>query len=178
MPRVNFANIIESKAGGAQIEPGNYACAIVSAEDVPARQYVMLNMRVTQDGPAKGHEFKSYLSYGEKALPMTKARLMRVSESNPGFDACAAFEADQWGWFCNKAVGVTFDEEEWRGNDGTVRNGAHANGFLAIRDLPTAKAPRHKRLDGTWCSIEDANAEKAKAQAQAAPAYAAESIPF
>lgn len=60
-----------------------------------------------------------YLSWkNEGAL---KGNINSLDESNPGFDALAALQGDNWELFIGKLVGIVLAEEEYVGNNGKVK---------------------------------------------------------
>ena len=178
MRAFNFDNIAPSNTeGGNSIPAGVYACKVVGAEDVPAREYVLLSREVAE-GDQAGRAFKYYASYKESAAGMLAQRLNALASSNPGFDAKAAWNAAQLGLFRGRRVGVRFDEEEWRGDDGQVRVNAKPGDFvdLALLAGGRAKPPRRRTIDGRWVDLEEARA--ADAARDAAPAAAAYADPY
>lgn len=171
MARPIPAGTVASVEGGSRRLPaGNYACTIVAASDNTAKEYVLLTLRVAA-GERTGYEVSYYLSYKDnpKVFGMTLGRLNTISESNPGFDAEAAWNANTWPLFLGKSVGVQVNEEEWQGDDGKVRTGTKAGALLATADVLSGKArePRHRKLDGTWVDIAQARADEAAAAVQA-----------
>ena len=93
-----------------------------------------------------GHQF--YLSW--KNLGALKNSIQCLDESNPGFDAMAAFEADKWGMFVGKKFGIVLGEEEYLGNDGTVKTRFGFGRIKSVQDIRDGKfkVPPLKRLDG------------------------------
>ena len=91
-----------------------------------------------------GHQF--YLSW--KNLGALKSTIQCLDESNPGFDAMAAFEADAWGLFIGKKIGLVFGEEEYLGNDGTVKTRLGFGRAKSIQDIRDGrfKVPEKKTL--------------------------------
>ena len=79
-----------------------------------------------------------YLSWkNEGAL---KGNINSLDESNPGFDALAALEADKWELFIGKLVGIVLAEEEYIGNNGEVKT------RFKLPSLRSAQAIREGRF--------------------------------
>ena len=155
-------NFDEIKESGTAIAAGNYACRVVGADDNPGKEYVKMAMEVAS-GPESGYKFDYYVSYKVEAAGMLKARLHALSDSNAGFDAEAAWNAGMLPLFLGKSVGVCFNEEEWRGNDGVIRCSAKAGAMLDAAKVMdgSAKAPRRKGVDGKWRDVGDMSPEMA-----------------
>ena len=71
-----------------------------------SRDWYMKGGRIDPD---KDYLHRDYLSW--KNLGFLKRKLRAFSESNPGFDAEAAFFADKWEMFIGKRFGVVLDGE-------------------------------------------------------------------
>lgn len=156
--------------GGPRIEPGAYLCRFKSAEDNTFREAAVFEMEVAE-GEAQGCGFRLWMNYGsDKDLARTRQRLDAFAASNPGFNPVAAWDAAQWQLFVGRVVGVVFDEEDYTGKDGGVRHGVKAGAVVPVQQLRdgTAPAPRHKGVDGKWCSIAEARAAEQSAEATAA----------
>lgn len=93
-----------------------------------------------------GHQF--YMSW--KNLGALKNAIQCLDESNPGFDAMAAFEADKWELFVGKKFGIVLGEEEYRANDGTVKTRFGFGRIKSAQDIRDGKfkVPPLKRLEG------------------------------
>lgn len=197
MRKVDFNNVIEStKAEGKRLGAGNYVCKITDIEDFEAKEYVRILVDITE-GEFAGHfsddYFESrpsrhavYLSYKQTAEGMLKKRLSTITECNPGFDAMSAFNGAAenptvLAMFLGKYVGVCMDEEEYESLDGETRTGIKMGNLVTVSSIHdgTALPPRHKKLDGTWVSLEEAAKAKAAAEAaKAAKAVSDDEIPF
>lgn len=197
MRKVDFNNVIESaKAENKRLHAGNYVCKITAIEDFDAKEYVRILVDITE-GEFAGHfsdeyfenrpsRHAIYLSYKKTAEGMLKKRLSIIAECNPGFDAMSAFNgaADNptiFSMFLGKYVGVCMDEEEFEGIDGDVKVGLKMGNLVTLTSVRDGSAlpPRHKKLDGTWVSLEEAAKEKEAAEvAKAAKDSATDEIPF
>lgn len=91
-----------------------------------------------------GHQI--YLSW--KNMGAFKGNIIAIEESNPGFDAMAAFTADQWTLFIGKEVGIVLGEEEYLGNDGTVKTRFTFPRLKSTQDIRDGKfkVPKLKKL--------------------------------
>lgn len=159
MPRIKWDDIEESSGGEYEkVEPGAYVVAIQSVVHKPEREYVEVLYDIVEgkfagkysedfwaDKPYAHHVF---LSYKPKALGMLKGRLRMITESNPGFDAMAAFDADQWGLFIGKRFGLVLGEEEYEGNDGNVKTRLTDVAWKTVQQVHDGdyKVPECKRL--------------------------------
>lgn len=183
MKKVNWDSY-EAKVdgqGGGGLPAGAYVCRVTEAEDNEAREYVRLTFDVAEgeragffsDDYGKSHPWghSVCLSYKESALPMTKGRLQTIADANPGFDPFAAWQAARLDMFRGRTLGVTFREEEWRGDDGTVRANTKPFKIVSPDDVRAGKVPtpQRKALDGNGGGV----------AASAPKAYADESdLPF
>ena len=79
-----------------------------------------------------------YLSW--KNMNALKGNIASLDESNPGFDAMAALEADKWELFIGKLVGIVLGEEEYVGNNGEVKT------RFKLPSLRSAQAIREGRF--------------------------------
>lgn len=93
-----------------------------------------------------GHQI--YLSW--KNMGAFKGSIQAIEESNPGFDAMAAFTADKWSLFVGKYVGIVIGEEEYIGNDGNVKTRYTFPRLKSAQDIRDGKfrVPELKTLDG------------------------------
>lgn len=81
-------------------------------------------------GEDKDYGHQAFLSW--KNMGAFKNFIQCLDESNPGFDALAAFNADNWTMFVGKKFGAVFGEEEYRANDGTIKTRL---GFPTIKSV-------------------------------------------
>lgn len=136
MKNINW-NDVPDQTELERLQPGGYVCRITMAEDVPAKEYLKLEYDIAE-GPQTGyyHElYKAkafwggtlYRSYKEKALSMFKGFLTAVKDSNPGF----VFE-NQEKRLEGKLVGLVLAEEEYRGNDGSVKKRLYVSAVRSV----------------------------------------------
>ena len=116
-----------------------------------------------------GHQY--YLSW--KNMGALKNTIQCLDESNPGFDAMAAFQADNWGLFIGKKFGLVFGEEEYLGNDGSVKTRLTFGRIKSVQDIRDGrfKVPELKKLAST-------DAAQPKPQQESAPSIYDETLPF
>lgn len=114
-----------------------------------------------------GHQF--YMSWSN--LGALKNTIQCLDESNPGFDPMAAFQADNWGLFVGKMMGLVLGEEEYRANDGTIKTRFGFPRIKSVQDIRDGKfkVPPLKKLD-------DGETEAPPASASAS--IYNESVPF
>ena len=98
-------------------------------------------------GEDKDYGHQIYLSW--KNMGAFKGNINAIEESNPGFDAMAAFTADQYGLFIGKRVGIVLGEEEYRANDGSVKTRFGFPRLKSVQDIHDGKfrVPPLKKLD-------------------------------
>lgn len=84
----------------------------------------------------------------EWAMERFKRQIHCFDESNPGFDAKAAFEADKWQLFIGKRIGIVLGEEEYIGNDGSVKTRFTFPNIKSVQDIQAGKfkVPPLKKL--------------------------------
>ena len=133
MKSLNLSNVEAVEPGErAKLPAGGYIVRFEGFEDNEEKSYVRLIFDINE-GQNAGFYMDPYyeskpwthsimLSYTDKALPMTKGRLEKISECNPGFDAVAAFEAGRPELFNGRKVGlvVGLAQRIFKGDDGWV----------------------------------------------------------
>lgn len=96
-------------------------------------------------GEDKDYGHTLYMSWSPNALGMLKHTFSSLDEANPGFDAKAAFEADQWMMFVGKRLLVEWNGQEYESNTGDTRLRVRPNRALVAADKPRTKV---ELLDG------------------------------
>lgn len=133
MRALNLSNVEAIEPGERpKLPAGGYIVRFESYEDNEDKEFVRLVFDVNE-GQQAGFFLDPYfaekpwahsimLSYTDKALPMTKGRLEKISECNPGFDAVAAFEAARLDMFMGRKVGLVagIEQRVFKGDDGWV----------------------------------------------------------
>lgn len=164
----------EANAGGefSKMGAGGYVCRVQAVRTrgqgygglvdyVADKQYVKLIFDVDEGEHAGrfsdeywagedkdwGHTF--YLSW--KNLGAFKNAIQCLDESNPGFDAYAAADAEQWGLFIGKQLGLVFGEEEYTANDGTIKTKLTLPRIKSVQDIRDGrfKVPELKKLQAS-----------------------------
>ncbi len=125
-------------------------------------------------GADKDYGHQIFLSW--KNMGAFKGSVLAIEESNPGFDAMAAFTADKWALFVGKQVGIVLGEEEYRANDGSVKTRFTFPRLKSVQDIRDGKfrVPPLKKLDGG----EQAAPSTAPAQAANNSGVYDDDIPF
>ena len=170
MPKIdmNEYNAATASTGGdyQKMPAGGYVVRIqaVRTKDaagfdyIAGKQYVKLIYDVDEGefagkfsddywaGEDKDYAHQIYLSW--KNLGALKANITAIEESNPGFDAMAALNADKWELFVGKLVGIVLGEEEYIGNDGSVKTRFGFPRLKSVQDIRDGKfkVPALKKL--------------------------------
>ena len=138
--------------------PGAYICGIYKAEDFPEKKYIKVTYDIIEG------EFKGYYeeqrknnpdwawagayvkSYKEKALPMFKRFCTAVSRSNGKFVFDGGKVNHDEKTLKGKKIGLILGEEEYEGNDGTIKTRLYVVREFSIDKLSEQKVPELKRL--------------------------------
>lgn len=171
---MNEYNSAQASTGGEydRMPAGGYVCAIQAvrvtgtdsygrAIDYPEdKQYVKLIFDIVE-GDYAGKYSDDYWSgedkdYGHcfywswKNMGAFKNVVQCIEESNPGFDAMAAFNADNWMLFIGKKIGLVIGEEEYLANDGSVKRRYTLPRAKSVQDIRDGKfrVPALKKLEG------------------------------
>lgn len=140
-PISDFENVKASDEGGQRPEAGGYVVQITKATDVPEKEYLLVEFDIAE-GEHAGYcsatygKFgtwptlgKTYRSYKGKAVGMFKSftEALEKSPENMGY---------AWDWnernLPGKIFGAVLGEEEFVGQDGSVKTG-----LKLMRCLPT-----------------------------------------
>ena len=131
-PISDFENVKAAEGGDSRPQAGGYVCVITNVTDVPDREYLLVEFDIAEGEHAgycseRAGRFgswpslgRTYRSYKGRAVGMFKSFVKSVEDSpeNKGY---------QWDWNEKKLVGRSFGavlgEEEFRGQDGSVRTG-------------------------------------------------------
>ena len=124
-------------------------------------------------GEDKDYAHQIFLSW--KNMGAFKGNIQALDESNPGFDALAAFQADRWELFIGKKVGIVVGEEEYRANDGSVKTKLGLPRLKSIQDIRAGKfkVPAPKKLKD-----DEQGYNAAPAKADVSESVYDEDIPF
>lgn len=140
----NWNNVEEAK-DVEQIPAGCYVVEIMTAEDVPDKEYNLFTWDVAEGeyagnfacgAPEWMHNL--YRSYKETAQSMYKAWFLRVQESNPGWQ----FDGNEHNaaQFVGKQVGFVLREEEYEKNNGEVGTRLAVGKIVAAQDVRNGMA--------------------------------------
>lgn len=130
MKAINLDNVQEAGSIN-KLAAGGYVCKITNVMDVPEKEYLYVEFDIAEgqykDYYKKLQESKNfwggsmYKSYKEKALPMLKRFCSAVTKSNPGYIFDAGAQNNDEKTLIGKLIGLVFYEEEYLGNDGSVK---------------------------------------------------------
>jgi len=136
-----------------RLAPGGYVAKIMSVENVPNKQYLKIELDIAE-GDDKGYYadlaqragfwgLTLYRSYKPKAAGMFKSFIDHVEQSNDGYT---------WNWDENTLedmrVGIVLREEEYIGNDGSVKTRLVVSSTKSADDIRNGKfkVPKKKEL--------------------------------
>lgn len=157
MKPIDLSNV---QAAGEYVrpEPGAYICGIYAVEDVTEKEYLKITYDIIE-GDYKGYYKQTreehpewtytgvYIrSYKPKALGIFKRFCNAVSKSNGNyvFDAGNVNHNEQT--LRGKKVGLVFQEEEYLGNDGSVKTRLIVSREFPISEIAKQKVPPIKKL--------------------------------
>lgn len=155
----SITNINEVKEAGdsTRLPSGGYICRYTSVKDVPDKKYLYMEYDIAE-GEFKDYykelserlDFwggRCYRSYSEKALPMFKRMCSAVTKSNPGFIFDGNEHADET-TLIGKLVGLILGEEEYIGNDGSIKTRLYVNREISLEDIKGGKykVPKLRKL--------------------------------
>ncbi len=154
-----ITNINEVKEAGdsTRLLAGGYICKYTSVKDVPDKNYLYMEYDIAE-GEYKDYykelserlDFwggRCYRSYSEKALPMFKRMCSAVTKSNPGYIFDGNEHADET-TLIGKLVGLILGEEEYIGNDGSIKTRLTVTREISVEDIKEGKfkIPKIKKL--------------------------------
>jgi len=152
MKNIDLTNVQEA-ADFENLTLGGYIAKITVAEDLEDKQYLRMEYDIAE-GKFKGYygdlfdraNFwggKMIRSYKEKALPFFKAFITSVENSNKGYK----WNSDEQK-LVGKLVGIVLAEEEYTGNDGTVKTRLYVSSTRSVDEIKKGnfKIPDKKML--------------------------------
>lgn len=156
MKSIDLTNVQEA-GDFTRPAPGPYICGIYNAENFEDKKYLKITYDIIEG------EFKGYYqemrknnpdwawagayvkSYKEKALPMFKRFCTSVSRSNGNYVFDGKTNADEK-TLKGKKIGLILGEEEYEGNDGTIKTRLYVDREFSIDKLAGQKVPKLKKL--------------------------------
>lgn len=146
-PIKNIAEVQEA-GDSKRLPAGGYVCKYTKVEDNDKKNYLYMEFDIAE-GEFKGYyeeladrlDFwagKCYRSYTEKALPMFKRMCSAVTKSNKGFIFDGNEHCDE-STLVGKKVGMILGEEEYIGNDGSVKTRLYVAREISVDDLKAGK---------------------------------------
>jgi len=158
-PITNIASVQEA-GDSKRLPAGGYVCKYTKVEDNPKKQYLYMEYDIAE-GEYKGYyaeledqfDFwggRCFRSYKEKALPMFKRMCSAVTKSNKGFIFDGNEHCDE-STLVGKKVGMILGEEEYIGNDGSIKTRLYVVKEVAVDDIKSGKykVPDLKKLPET-----------------------------
>ena len=155
-PIKNIASVQEA-GESRRLPAGGYICKYTNVEDNPKKSYLYMEFDIAE-GEYKGYykeleerlDFwggRCYRSYTEKALPMFKRMCSAVTKSNKGFIFDGNEHCDEE-TLIGKKVGMIMGEEEYIGNDGSVKTRLYVVREVDVADIKAGKfkVPALKKL--------------------------------
>jgi len=137
MKRIDDWENVEEAREFEKVQPGGYICRICTAEDVESKEYLKIEYDIAE-GKFAGHYqelFKAkdfwggtlFRSYKEAAKSFFKTFISAVEKSNSGF----VWDFDETK-LIGKMVGLVLAEEEYVGNDGTVKERLYVSSVKSV----------------------------------------------
>lgn len=124
------------------------------------------------------HSINLFVS-SPKAIAISRGVLQTITEANPGFDADAAFQGDQFAMFKGRRVGVVLGEEEYEDQKtGDIKTSIRYRRVCspdAVRS-GTINTPDVKTMDGDYVDSDKYHKEKKAAKSTAAAVQAAKDV--
>ena len=161
MKPIDLSNVQEA-GSSVRLPAGGYIVKICFAEDDPSKEYVRVQYDIAEGEYANYYADRQranpswawggtlYKSYKQTALPMFKRFCSCVTKSNPGYLFDGNTNADEK-TLVDKLMGVVLGEEEYTGNDGTIRTRLYCVTEKPVDEIRAGKfkVPDKKRLPQT-----------------------------
>lgn len=156
MKSIDLTNVQEA-GEFSRPAPGAYICGIYKVEDFPKKEYLKVTYDIVEG------EFKGYYedmrknnpdwewagayvkSYKKAALPMFKRFCTAVSRSNKNYVFDGNTNSDEK-TLKGKKIGLILGEEEYEGNDGTIKTRLYVVREFSIDKIGEQKVPELKKL--------------------------------
>lgn len=169
----------------SDVPAGGYVVEVSDVTDMPNKEYLRIELDIIEGEYANYYSdlfsragfwgLTLYKSYKDKSLGWFKDFMETLEKCNDGF---------KWDWDEKKLIGCTFGavlrEEEYQGNDGTVKSSLKVDKYCSVQDIHDGnfKVKPIKKLAGTAPS---AGVVNRSASAQAKPDFKEipdDNIPF
>lgn len=163
-PITNIASVQEATGESKRLPAGGYICKYTNVEDNAEKQYLYMEFDIA-DGEYKGYfedledragfwAGRCFRSYKEAALPMFKRMCSAVTKSNKGFIFDGNEHCDE-STLVDKKVGMLLGEEEYIGNDGSVKTRLYVVREMAVDEIKNGKfkVPALKKLENAVSNV-------------------------
>lgn len=163
-PITNIASVQEATGESTRLPAGGYICEYTNVEDVSDKSYLYMEFDIAE-GEFKGYfedlenragfwAGKCYRSYKENALPMFKRMCSAVTKSNKGFIFDGNEHCDE-STLIGKKIGMLLGEEEYLGNDGSVKTRLYVVREMSIDEIKEGKfkIPALKKLENATSNV-------------------------
>ncbi len=126
------------------------------------------------------HSINLYVS-NPKSIAISRGTLQTITDANPGFDADAAFQGDQFSMFKGRRVGVVLGEEEYEDRKtGDIKTSIRCRRVCspekAREDSAQGRVPDVKTMDGDYVDSAKYHTEKKASATTAAAVNAAKDV--
>lgn len=166
MKSIDLTNVQEA-GDYSRPAPGAYICGIYKVEDFPKKEYLKVTYDIVEG------EFKGYYeemrknnpdwawagayvkSYKDSALPMFKRFCTAVSRSNGKYVFDGGTVNSDEKTLKGKKIGLILGEEEYEGNDGTIKTRLYVVREFSIDKIGEQKVPELKKLKVDTTSSDD-----------------------
>ena len=157
MKPIKNIDSVQEAGDSRRLPAGGYVCKYTNVEDNSDKNYLYMEFDIAE-GEYKGYykeleerlDFwggRCYRSYTEKALPMFKRMCSAVTKSNKGFIFDGNEHCDE-STLVGKKIGMILGEEEYIGNDGSVKTRLYVAREVDVADIKAGKfkVPALKKL--------------------------------
>lgn len=166
MKPIKNISAVKEAGDSSFLKAGGYICKYTKVTDVPEKEYLQMEYDIAEGEFTDYYKSleeklnfwggRCYRSYKEKALPMFKRMCSAVTKSNPGFIFDGDENADET-TLVGKKVGLVLGEEEYIGNDGSVKTRLYVVREVEISNIIDGKfkVPPLKKLEVTTNNSDD-----------------------
>ena len=162
MRNINLSTVVSNNN---RLEAGGYVLMITNVEDIPMNEHTGRGDYLTieydiEEGPYKGYYRDMFTSLGfwgghfirsykPKALGMFKEFIRELRHDNPEFKWNDDAENDEKSMI-GCVFGAVLGEEEYRGNDGSLKTRLNVSKITTVSNIRTGKysVPDPKTLSG------------------------------